>query len=419
MTSTGAGHSTAGGGAESPRVEPPQPARSRSSLTPASLLIVLLVFYLLVQIKLIVLLIMLAILFATIIERPVLRLEARGMPRAAAILSIYATILLALVGLGLLFVPLITSEFRTFSNDAPGIIDDLAAQWRTSDNQLLSKTGYRLLKQLEFRLENPPPPTGGTAVGLLSTVGAAIFGFVAMFVIGFYYLMEKHLFKRLLLAQLAPASRDRVNHLWTEVESKVGDWLRGQLILCLIIGGFAAIGYASLGLRFWVLLAVFAGVTEAVPIIGPWIGGVPAFAIALLHSWEQALAVAIFLVLLQFFENSILVPRVMKGAIGLSPLSVFLAVLAGGAFMGPLGALLAIPFAAALQVVVSDALRTRRLRLEVEERPELVVSGPAWRALLTNFLGEHEARQASVPADPTERDQPVDADQRPGTGRRG
>jgi predicted PurR-regulated permease PerM len=389
-----------------PRRTLPEDRRTRPSLTPASLLIVLLIFYLIVQIQVIVLLVLFALLFATVIERPVLKLEARGMPRAAGILTVYAGIILAVIALALVFVPLISTEFRTFSNEAPGLIDDLAQEWRTSDNQLLARTGYRLLTQLKFRLENPPPPTGGTALGLITGVGTAIFGIVATFVIGFYYLMEKHLFKRLLLQNLQPQSRERVNSLWEDVEAKVGDWLRGQLTLCLIIGVAAGIGYGTLGLRFWLLLAVFAGITELIPIIGPWIGGIPAFMVALLDSWQKAAIVAIFLILLQFTENSILVPRIMKGAIGLSPLTVFLAVLAGGQFMGVMGALLALPVAAALQVIVVDALRMRQQRVEFANSATITGSVPSWRSVFTQFLGESEMRPPPPPRGPTDSGMP-------------
>jgi len=396
---------------------------TRPSLTPASLLIVLLIFYLVVQIQTIVFLVLFAILFATVIERPVLKLEARGMPRAAGILTVYGVILLALVLLGFIFVPLITAEARTFSQEAPNLIQDLADKWRTSDNRFLARTGYRFLTQLKFRLDNPPPPTGGTAIGLITGVGAVIFGLVATFVIGFYYLMEKHLVKRLLLQNMRPATRDRVNTVWNDVEAKVGDWLRGQLTLCVIIGVLSGIGYGAIGLRFWLLLALFAGITELVPVIGPWIGGIPAFAVALLDSWQTALIVAIFIVILQFLENSILVPRVMRGAIGLSPLTVFLAVLAGGQFMGPLGALLAIPFAAAIQVIIGDALRVRRERHEIATAPaQAHQHSSAWRSVLTQFLGDSEHRRPRVPADPNEpppepperRDDRIDSFQQPG-----
>jgi hypothetical protein len=86
-------------------------------------------------------------------------------------------------------------------------------------------------------------------------------------------------------------------------------------------------------------------------------------------------------------------------------LTVFLAVLAGGAFMGPLGALLAIPFAAALQVIVSDALRTRRSHFDFDDGSAAAASathGPAWRHVLTNFLGDSDNRQTAPPVDPSE-----------------
>lgn len=398
-------------------------AGSRPSLTPASLLIVLLIFYLVVQIQTIVFLLLFAVLFATVIERPVLKLESRGMPRAAGILTVYVVILLALVLLGFIFVPLITAEARSFSQEAPNLIQNLADEWRTSDNRFLARTGYRFLTQLKFRLDNPPPPTGGTAIGLITGIGAVIFGLVATFVIGFYYLMEKHLVKRLLLQNMREETRDRVNTVWYDVEAKVGDWLRGQLTLCVIIGVASGIGYGLLGLRFWLLLALFAGITEMVPVIGPWIGGIPAFAIAMLDSWQKAIIVAIFIVLLQFTENSILVPRIMRGAIGLSPLTVFLAVLAGGQFMGPLGALLAIPFAAAIQVIIEDALRVRRARtVFASAAPEAPPQHSSnWRGVLTQFLGDAEQRHPRVPADPSEppqstepRDDRIDSYQPPG-----
>jgi predicted PurR-regulated permease PerM len=389
-----------------PQQGPDGGTRSRPSLTPVSLLIVLLIFYLMVQIQIIVFLLLFAVLFATVIERPVIRLEHRGVPRPIGILLTYVAILLGLVGLGLIFVPIISNEARAFSAEVPILLDDVAANWRTSDNQLLSRTGYRLVTQLKFRIENPPPPTGGTAIGLLTGVGTVAFGLVATFVIAFYYLMEKRLFKQLILQNLGSQTRERVNSLWNDVEMKVGQWLRGQLTLCVIIGVCAGIGYGLIGLRFWLLLAVFAGITEIIPIIGPWIGGIPAFMVALLDSWQKAIIVAIFLIMLQFLENSVLVPRIMKGAVGLSPLTVFLAVLAGGEFMGPLGALLAIPFAAAVQIIIADALRMRQQRAELALAGMGGVSGsPAsqpWRHVLTQFLSDPDRELGSRGSPPPE-----------------
>ncbi|CAN5240225.1 hypothetical protein BH23CHL1_BH23CHL1_24130 [soil metagenome] len=376
-------------------VEPPRNERLtgsfRPGLTPLSLLVVLIIFYLFVQVQIVVVLLLFAVLFATVIERPVIKLEKRGMPRAAGILTVYATILVVIVGLSLLVVPLVTAEARVFVDELPVIVDDVAEGWRTSDNQLLATSGYRLITQLRFRFENPPPPTSGTAIGLVTSLGGVLFGLIATFVIGFYYLMEKRLFKQLLLLQMSTSNRDRMDAIWNNVESKVGDWLRGQLFLMLIIGMAAGIGYGLIGVRFWLLLALWAGITELVPIIGPWIGGIPAVAIALLHSWQQAAIVLTFLVLLQLAENSILVPRIMKGTIGLSPLTVFLAVLAGSTYMGPIGALLALPIAAAIQVIIQDAMRVRHERALLDPAYEAGFDSPqSWRSIMTQFLGDDE-----------------------------
>lgn len=363
-------------------------------LTPLSLFIVLLVFYVVIEVRIVVLLILVAFLFSTIVDGPVVRLEGRGLPRVAAILVIYLAILAGIVGISLLVVPPITNEALAFWDQAPTLIDDLAEEWRTSGNPFLRTTGRRLLLQLKFRIENPPPPTGNTAIGLISNVGGAAFGIVAMFVISFYYLMEKRLFRNLALDLLAGENRDRMEVIWRDVEVKLGYWLRGQLLLMLIIGTFAGVFYYFIDMRFWLLLAVVAGITEAVPIVGPWIGGVPAVAIALVDSWEKAVIVAIFLAALQLLENTVLVPRVMKGTIGLSPLAVFIAVLAGGAFAGPLGALLALPVAAAIQVIITDMLRERNrdLALETGGAPTGPLAG--WRSVLSQFLGDGGDRES-------------------------
>ena len=389
-----------------------EPGASRPGLTPLSLLVVLIVFYLFIQVQIVVILVLFALLFATVIERPVIQLEKRGFPRAGGILTIYAAILVFVVGVSLIMAPLVTAEARAFWDELPIIVDDVAESWRNSDNQFLATTGYRFIAQIRFRLESPPPPTGDTAIGLLTGIGGVFFGLVATFVIGFYYLMEKRLFKRLLLVQLTPHNRERINAIWNDVESKVGDWLRGQLLLMLIIGVAAGVGYGIIGVRFWIILALWAGITEMVPIIGPWIGGIPAVAIALLDSWQKAAIVTAFLVVLQLAENTILVPRIMKGTIGLSPLTVFIAVMAGGLYMGPIGALLALPIAAALQVVIQDMLRVRQQRFAFDSSLQATQEGgSSWKSIVAQFLSDDEpgGRKRS-PEPPSQADPPARRD---------
>jgi len=346
----------------------------RPGITPLSLFLVLVAAYVLLKIQLVVVLVVLAVLFATIIERPVMALHRRRVPRPLSILAVYIMIIGGLVLAGVLAAPTIQDEASRFQTEAPEQIRELRADWRVSGNNLLKGAGVNMLSRLLAEIDSPSSPSEEVTVGIVTGVGGGLIGLLTVFVMAFYYLTEKALLRRIVINQLRPSSRERVDRVWDLVEAQVGRWLRGQLTLCLIIGSLSFVGYGLMGVRFWPLLGLWAGITEIIPIVGPWLGGIPAVAIAATMSWDKAIAVTIFVVLLQFLENSVLVPRVMKGAVGLSPLTVFVAILAGTQYLGIIGALLAIPIAAAIQVVLAEYFKGRR---EMHRAVEAV--SPGWR----------------------------------------
>lgn len=344
-----------------------------------SLLLVLVVGYLLIQIQFVLVLVLLSLVFATAIQRPVDALERRHIPRPLAILLVYAMLIAAITVLFMVLSPAVREQAVMFREQAPESLEELREAWRASGNALLSGVGQQMLGRGIAFIENPSvgasiPLPGGAAVGLLTGLGGGIIGLVTLLIISFYYLMEKAWLRRVVLSNASAETRIRVSKTWDEVEQKVGDWLRGQLTLVLIIGVTATIGYAVMGIRFWPLLGLWAGVTEIIPILGPWLGGIPAVIIALTQGWEKALLVVGFILILQMTENAILVPRVMRGAVGLSPLAVFLAILAGTEFAGVAGALLAIPVAAAIQVLLSQYTEARR-----EAKLAGISALPGWR----------------------------------------
>ncbi len=351
-----------------------EPEWHRPGVTPLSLFLVIVAAYVLVKIQLVVVLVVLAILFATIIERPVMALHRRHVPRPLSILAVYITIIGGIVLLGLLAAPTISEEAQNFRDEAPAQLRELRDDWSTSGNGLLSEGGVNLLNRLLTEIDNPTGPSEEVTVGIVTGVGGGLLGLLTVFVMAFYYLTEKALLRRIVINQVKPTSRERVDRVWDQVEAQVGRWLRGQLTLCLIIGTLSFVGYGLIGVRFWPLLGLWAGITEIIPIVGPWLGGIPAAAIAATQSWDKAIMVAVFVVLLQFLENSVLVPRVMRGAVGLSALTVFVAILAGTQYLGIIGALLAIPIAAAIQVVLSEYFKGRR---EMHKAVEAV--SPGWR----------------------------------------
>ncbi len=355
------------GGPVRPPSRPPEPDPPRErkvGLTPVSLLLTLLLAYVLYQVQLLLILVLMAVVFATVIEHPVHMLERRRMPRPVGILLVYAAIIGGLALMFTLLAPVIRDQAANFREQAPDQLRQLQIAWATSSNALLNGPGQDLLGRAIDAITDPGlariPFPGDAAIGVVTGVGGALVSALSVLAITFYYLMEKTWLRRLIVYELPPDKRVRVSRIWDSVEGKVGDWLRGQLLLCLTIGVMATIGYGVLGIRFWPLLGLWAGLTEIIPILGPWLGGIPAFIIALTQGWEKAALVAAFVAGLQLLENVLLVPRVMRGAVGLSPMTVFLAILAGTQWLGVAGALLAIPFAAAVQVVLAEVLAARK-----------------------------------------------------------
>lgn len=356
------------------RLEPVEPGNNdgdrRQGLTAASLFLVLIAFWVVTRIEYVIILGLFGLLLGTILEGPVRRLEMRHIPRPAGIFMIYAAIVGMLVMLVFLIIPIISDQADSFREDIPEQLQNLEQEWKDSSNPLLSGTGATLLGRAREFLDNPngevevSTTTVQNVIPLISGVTSGIVAVVTTLVITFYYLMEKAFIRKLVISQLDLRRQPRVDKIWQDVENKVGGWMRGQLLLCLIIGTIATVSYGIIDIRFWPLLGLWAGITEIIPIVGPWIGGVPAVIVAITQGWEKALVVALVIVGMQTLENWFLVPRVMRGAVGLSPLTVFVAILSGTQFMGVTGAILAIPIAAAIQVVLTDYFTGRQLKRE-------------------------------------------------------
>lgn len=362
--------------------------RSRFGLTPVTLFLVLVLFWLVIHMGSLLVTALMAILLGTLLEGPVSRIQERKVPRAAAIATVYVFVIAAIVALVLIIVPVVQGQFETFQEGFPETVNELRDDWRESSNGLLSGPGMGVLDSVAQFFDQPAGSvdvsgeTAEQAIPILTRVGGAIVSVITALVVTFYYLLEKKLIRRLVIEQLSPKHQGRVDQIWTSVEQKTGGWLRGQLMLCLIIGTIATVSYGIIGLSFWPLLGLWAGITEIIPIVGPWIGGVPAVIVAITEGWETALIVGLVIVGMQSLENWFLVPRVMRGAVGLTPMTVFVAILAGTELMGVVGAILAIPIAAGVQVVLTDLMDERRSRMSTEQSH---VSG--WRWMLNRGMG--------------------------------
>ena len=286
----------------------------------------------------------------TAIERHEDALTGNRVPRWLAILSIYLLVIATLVGIGMLVIPPLVAQARDLWNEFPELLH--------RGQQFLIDRGW-LSRELSVReAVEKAPGTGGDAFeavlrGLWGVVGG-IFGLVTILILAFYFLLDSDLIVRTFVRLFPRGERRRVADACRRVTTKVSAWLGGQLFLAGVIGGSAALALWLMGVPYFYVLALVAAVGELIPIVGPLLAAIPAIAVAATVSWPLALGVAVFFLAQQQFENHVLVPKVMSRQVGISAAVVIVALMLGGSLMGIVGAILAVPSAAILHVLLGE-----------------------------------------------------------------
>ena len=183
---------------------------------------------------------------------------------------------------------------------------------------------------------------------------------IFLLVFTFYLLLERDNLEHR-IASFFVGREERVKKLIVRIEEKLGSWLRGQLVLSVIIGLLSYIGLTVMGIPYALPLSLIAGVLEVIPVIGPIIAAIPAILIAVVFSPFLGLGVAALYFVIQQLENHLIVPQVMKRAVGLNPLVVILAIAIGSKLLGLAGALLAVPLAVVGQIIVTEIIEERKV----------------------------------------------------------
>ncbi|OGL88417.1 hypothetical protein A3I42_00040 [Candidatus Uhrbacteria bacterium RIFCSPLOWO2_02_FULL_49_11] len=178
--------------------------------------------------------------------------------------------------------------------------------------------------------------------------------FFIILVLTFYMVVDEDGIMRFLQVITPENIHKDVTALTVKIQNKIGLWLRGQLILMLVIGVLTFIGLTIIGVPYALVLALVAGITEIIPYAGPVIGSIPAIFIAFTISPTMGLWTVLLYVLIQQAENHLLVPKIMQKTTGLNPIIVILAVLIGARLSGVIGALLAVPIASAIEVLIHE-----------------------------------------------------------------
>lgn len=336
---------------------------ARSTLVVAAVALGLVALWLAAEV---VALLLLAILVATAIEPLVNRLRRGPFSRGAGVLVVYTAIVAAIGLPAFLVAPSLAAQGTAFMESLP----ERAVQARGAATQLrpslLAQAAVDVVDRISAELQSPKAPPGEQLVKAGFTAVQVAVDFVMVFILAFYWLLERAAIKRALLRLVPRAQAREVTLIWAEVEEKLGGWVRGQLVLVVTVGGTAMAGFALLGLPNPVLLGVVAGLGELAPLIGPIVAFAPAVLLALTLGLSKALLTLAYAVVIQQVESNFLVPRVISHTMGISPLTVLVGILVGAVLYGMRGALLAVPITAILQVVLAHILRER---VQAERRP--------------------------------------------------
>jgi predicted PurR-regulated permease PerM len=338
------------------------------------------------------LLVFLAVLLGAALEPVVAFIRSRtGIGRGLSILIVYAVFLAAVVGVAVFIVPAAVVQLGAALSRLPSFLDELkasAAQLRP--NALAEGIGSLIdAVKAPFVPGRAPDPDAIFEVSIVvGQVGAALITLLALV---FFWLTERSRLQRYVLAFLPMDRRGGIRDAWNEVESRLGLWVRGQLILMATIGIATGIAYSLIGLPAALLLALIAAITEVIPIIGPIIGAVPALLVATTLGPEAVVLTLGVYFFLHLIEGNVLVPIVMRNSVGLSPFLVLLSLLVGGTVGGILGAVVAVPIVAGITVVLE----------RLQDRDVPVPIDPA--AVETPSADEKVAHEAHSPDSPAPR----------------
>jgi predicted PurR-regulated permease PerM len=282
------------------------------------------------------------------------RLMRQRVPRWAAILVIYLAIIGAVVAVGVLVIPPIVTQARELAMELPRLLHQ-GQQWLI-DHGLLTREISAQEAVRQTAGGSGAQDTVGLIVGAVFGFVGGIFGLITMLVLAFYLLVDSSGLVNVFVRLFPREKRAQVEAACRRVTNKVSAWLGGQLLLGGIIGSTAALGLYLMGVPFFYVLALIAGLGEMIPIVGPILSAVPAVAVALSVKPTLALGVIAFFFAQQQLENHLLVPKIMQRQVGISPVFVIIALLIGGSLLGVIGAILAVPTAAILQVVFQELM---------------------------------------------------------------
>ncbi len=343
----------------------PQDSNTTISITTGTIvkaILIVLGFWVLWMLHDLVIVILAAIVLASAIE-PAIRFFGRyHIPRIPSVIGVYVGLVMFVIGIFYVFIPPLLGEIADFSTRLPGAAKELNLTLFTSNEVVLQK-GDELISQVADGSATRNIITTITNLSSSSTditaTAVKIFGgllsLILVIVLSFYFAAQENGIQNFLRTVIPGSKEDYVISLWERSRRKIGKWMQGQLLLAVLVFVLVYLGLTIFGVPYALLLAFLAGMMELIPVFGPIIASIPAIAIAFLSGGTTlALIIAGFYILVQQFESNLIYPLIVRKVVGVPPVLVILSLIIGFQLGGILGALIAVPLAAAIVELFDD-----------------------------------------------------------------
>lgn len=334
---------------------------SISTDTIVRVILILLVLGFLYLIKDVLALFFVAVILSSAFDPLIDWFQVRKIPRALSIIGVYIIFLGIVGGAIYLLIDPIGSQVKDMSKNFP----EYYVKINESIQRLQSIETSNVPEKLSTNIGDITKglsQAGSSIFNLLTSIFGGMISFFMVLVITFYLTVEEEGMKKFIQSIVPDKHRPYTAKLITDIQHRMGFWLRGQLILSVIVFLMVFIGLSALGVKYALILALLAGIFEIVPFLGPWISAIPGVFFAFSQKPILALWVAILYFAVQQIENNLIVPKVMGKSTGLNPLVVILAILIGARVGGIVGALLAVPVAIAIAVYFESVLGNKAKR---------------------------------------------------------